>query len=236
MAALDLIELNIRLLSAVAIGTVIGSERQMKGQAAGLRTNILVCLAACIMTIIQVLTSQEVIAFALQNEGLQTVLSTDFTRITAQIVSGIGFIGAGTILVTKNNKVAGLTTAASLWAVAGLGIAVGMGYYYLAFTGCSIIYIVLSVLKKIFENKKPIRVIIYYRGPKDFKNKLAELLVSLRLDILKMDFREEYNVNGEVTNCFTYRAQVSHELNLNDVSNKLVDFDDAISYVKIDDL
>ena len=236
MASLDLMELNIRLLSAVVIGMVIGSERQMKGQAAGLRTNILVCLAACIITIIQVLSSQEIVALALQNEALQSVLSTDFTRITAQIVSGIGFIGAGTILVTKNNKVAGLTSAASLWSVAGLGIAVGMGYYYLAFTGCSIIFIVLSVLKKIFESKKTIKLTVYFKGPKDFKNKLSQLFDVMGMDILKMDFREEYNAKGDTINCFTYRAHVSDKLKLTDISNKLVDFDESISYVKVDNL
>lgn len=128
-------EIILRLILAVLFGSAIGYEREIKGHDAGLRTHILVCVGACIITLVQLQVTYSTIEMALSEPDLTQVLNTDMTRIPAQIISGIGFLGAGTIIVTKKS-VTGLTTAASIWAIAGLGIAVGMGSYFLALIGC----------------------------------------------------------------------------------------------------
>ncbi len=108
---------TVRMVLAVLCGGVIGIEREFKRRPAGFRTHILICLGAAMTT----LTSQY----------LYLVLGqyTDMARLGAQVVAGIGFIGAGTIIVTRRQRVKGLTTAAGLWAAAIIGLAVGSGFY-----------------------------------------------------------------------------------------------------------
>lgn len=149
MYDLDYTEIALRLLIAVVLGFAIGIERERKNQSAGIRTNIIVCVSACILTIIQVEVSFSIIRMVLETPDLHGIVSTDFSRIVAQIVSGIGFLGAGSIITNQLDKVSGLTTAATIWAVAGLGIAVGYGYYFLAITSTLILVAVLYLLKLI---------------------------------------------------------------------------------------
>lgn len=107
----------VRLILALILGALLGIERERKQRPAGLRTYTLVCLGSALA--------------AVTNEYICTIYpSADPARIPAQIVSGIGFLGAGTILVTKEHQVKGLTTAAGLWCCAAVGIAVGSGFYY----------------------------------------------------------------------------------------------------------
>ncbi len=113
-------ELVIRIVLAVVFGAVIGLEREMHSKPAGLRTHAMVCLGACLFTIAS-------IAFAMgTNSGL-----VDPSRVAAGIVTGIGFLGAGAIF-RDENKIRGLTTAADLWLVAAIGLAIGIGYYLAA--------------------------------------------------------------------------------------------------------
>jgi putative Mg2+ transporter-C (MgtC) family protein len=119
------------MLMATVFGAVIGAERQLSGKAAGLRTNILICLGAAVYTIV----SREM-------GGGQT---DSITRIAAQIVSGIGFLGAGAIIQDRGG-VHGLTTAATIWLVASIGMACGAGFYLLALISTAIAVIVLFVL------------------------------------------------------------------------------------------
>ena len=107
----------VRLSLAVLCGGLIGMERMFKHRPAGMRTHMLICLGAAMTT----LTGQYLY--------LQMHQHTDMLRLGAQVISGIGFIGAGTILVTKNRRVRGLTTAAGLWTAAIIGLACGAGYY-----------------------------------------------------------------------------------------------------------
>ncbi len=107
----------VRMLLAVACGGVIGIEREYKRRPAGFRTHILICLGAAMTT----LTSQYLY--------LNLHYYTDMARLGAQVVAGIGFIGAGTIIVTRRQRVKGLTTAAGLWAAAIIGLALGGGFY-----------------------------------------------------------------------------------------------------------
>lgn len=124
----------LRLLTAFLFGGIIGMERGLKNRPAGLRTYMLVCVGSCLV----MLTNQYI---------YQVSQSGDPMRLGAQVVSGIGFLGAGTIIVTKHNQIKGLTTAAGLWACAGVGLALGIGFYEAATLACALIYVILTVLQ-----------------------------------------------------------------------------------------
>jgi putative Mg2+ transporter-C (MgtC) family protein len=128
------LNLALRLTVGLALGAIIGFERELHRQPAGFRTHSLVALGAALFTIVSAY-------------GFAGPL-VDPTRIAAQIVSGIGFIGAGTILQHRGH-IRGLTTAASLWAVAAIGMAAGAGMFVMAGTGTVLILVVLSVLDRI---------------------------------------------------------------------------------------
>ena len=113
-------QIVVRLLLSVVLGGLIGIERQFRRREAGLRTHILVCLGACLI----MLTSLYV--FDIYNN----IAPLDPTRIAAGVITGIGFLGAGAIIRERDReRVRGLTTAASLWVVAGIGLAIGCGFY-----------------------------------------------------------------------------------------------------------
>ena len=132
--ALTIVEIILRIALAVAIGGVLGYERGLKNRPAGLRTYILVCTGAAIVMI----TNQYI---------YQSLGNGDPVRMGAQVVSGIGFLGAGTIIVTPHNQIKGLTTAAGLWASACVGLAIGIGFYEVAIIGGVTIYVVFSVMQ-----------------------------------------------------------------------------------------
>ena len=129
----------VRIFAAVLIGGILGMERGMKNRPAGLRTYMLVCVGACVI----MLTNQ----FIFQSAG-----TGDPVRMGAQVVSGIGFLGAGTIIVTRRNQIKGLTTAAGLWSAAGVGLALGVGFYEAAIAGTLAVFVVMTLLQK-FDNK-----------------------------------------------------------------------------------
>lgn len=131
----------IRLFLAAILGAVIGLERESLNKSAGFRTHTLVCLGSCLI----MMTSIEMY----QNVGYTN--TADPGRIAAQVVSGIVFLGAGTI-IRSGFGVKGLTTAASLWVVAGIGLAVGMGSYFTAIITTGIVFLVLVYMTK-FENR-----------------------------------------------------------------------------------
>lgn len=142
----------LRLACAMAVGMIIGTEREYTNRPAGLRTHILVALGACVVTI----TGQLIFA---QYHSLGS--SPDPARLSAQVITGVGFLGAGTIL-REGSNVKGLTTAASLWAVACLGIASGFGYYYAAIAGMIFIFITLTILEviqhKLMSSHEPVKM------------------------------------------------------------------------------
>ena len=145
---MELIEIIQRLGLAVIISGAIGFDREFKNRPAGMRTHILVCVGATVVALIQDQISIDALNLAIAQPELAGVIRSDQARLIAQVISGIGFLGAGTIIVTKRS-VTGLTTAASLWAVACLGVAVGMGFYQIAIVGFITIQIILSLLKKV---------------------------------------------------------------------------------------
>jgi putative Mg2+ transporter-C (MgtC) family protein len=130
------INLALRLTVGLVLGAIIGFERELHRQPAGFRTHSLVSLGAALFTVVS--------AFGFAGS------TVDPTRIAAQIVSGIGFIGAGTILQYRGH-IRGLTTAASLWSVAAIGTAAGAGLFVVATTGTILILVILSLLDQVEE-------------------------------------------------------------------------------------
>lgn len=140
LIALNEVSMALRLLLSVACSLVLGFERVRKRRAAGARTYLLVCVGAALV----VMTGQ----FVMQNYSPHS----DPMRIGAQVVSGIGFIGAGTIIFTGQHKIKGLTTAAGLWASACIGIAIGAGFYMGGILVTIIIFFTMTVLDRIQTN------------------------------------------------------------------------------------
>ncbi|MDR5739004.1 MULTISPECIES: MgtC/SapB family protein [unclassified Caballeronia] len=132
------VELVSRLVMAAALGSVIGFERERLSWAAGLRTHMLVCVGSALIMMVSAF------GFADALKGDHVVL--DPSRVAAQVVSGIGFLGAGSILL-RGEIVRGLTTAASLWSVAAIGLAVGGGLYTASIAATAIILVILAGLK-----------------------------------------------------------------------------------------
>ena len=130
------VSIILRLTLATICGGILGAERGRKKRPAGLRTHILVCIGAAMVMI----TSQYM------TDILK--INTDASRMGAQVISGIGFLGAGTIMVVGGNQVKGLTTAAGLWSCACMGLAIGIGFYEGAIITCAFIFGVLTLLHK----------------------------------------------------------------------------------------
>jgi len=125
-----------RLILAAVLAAVIGYDREKQNKDAGIRTNVIVAVISCVIMILSVEVAK--------SSGSLIGVQGDPARLAAQVVSGIGFLGAGTIL-KQEDKIEGLTTAASLWGVAGLGLAVGYGLYDISIAATLIIFISLRV-------------------------------------------------------------------------------------------
>lgn len=141
----------IRLLTAIAIGGAVGYERKYNNRPAGFRTHILVCVGAAVISMIQLHLMYNILEISMKNPNAAGVIKTDLGRLGAQVISGVGFLGAGTIIREKGS-VKGLTTAASLWVVACIGLAVGWGFHALSILSAICVVVTLVSLKK-FENR-----------------------------------------------------------------------------------
>ncbi len=145
------ISVIIRIFLAMILGGCIGLEREKNKRPAGFRTHILVCVGACMTALIGLFVWCEIGS------------NSDPLRIPAQVISGIGFLGVGTILVKEHDHITGLTTAAGLWATASIGIACGFGFYIGAFLGTLVVAITAAVLFKLeARGRKKNRKIVLY--------------------------------------------------------------------------
>lgn len=139
-----------RILLSIMIGGLIGMERGLKNRPAGFRTYMMVCLGSCLI----MMTNQYIYQFTGAGDPM---------RLGAQVVSGIGFLGAGTIVVTRHNQIRGLTTAAGLWSCAGVGLALGIGFYEAAIAAAVGIYAILTFFQRIDHSvHKRIRILDLY--------------------------------------------------------------------------
>lgn len=228
---LPLYEIILRITMAIIIGGVIGYERGHQNRPAGFRTHILVCLGAAIVSMIEDQLRVTLLRYTILHPEIAQVLKTDLGRIGAQVVSGIGFLGAGTIMRDKG-IIGGLTTAASIWATGCLGLSIGWGFYYLAIPAGIGIIIVLVTLKKLerywIENKHILKIDIQYA--KDYS--YTEVLIK-NYNIFK-----EMNVRvKDVTKCIeenkiSYTLVVAKQMEAVDVLLELSKYE-HISQVQI---
>ena len=199
----------VRLFLAVVCGGAIGIEREHKRRPAGFRTHILICLGAAMTT----MTSQFLY--------LDLHMFTDVGRLGAQVVAGIGFIGAGTIIVTKRRQVKGLTTAAGLWTCAIIGLAVGAGYYEAAVLA-TVFILLAEIFFSRFEywilvNSKNLNMYVEYNGNDNLDN-IIRLIKSYRIIILDLEITKSGN-----NSCAIFQLQlpkkVSHDKIMTAVSS-----------------
>ncbi len=178
LRTVTMLSVAVRMLLAVACGGIIGIEREYKRRPAGFRTHILICLGAAMTT----LTSQYLY--------LNMHYYTDMARLGAQVVAGIGFIGAGTIIVTRRQRVKGLTTAAGLWAAAIIGLALGGGFYEGGIFATILILLAELLFSKLeyrmLENAPEINLYMEYTDKRCLENVL-KLYRELNLKILNME-------------------------------------------------
>lgn len=184
----------LRILIAVIFGFCIGLERELTNKYAGLRTHILVCLGACVFTLISIY------GFPTFAPGDNVVVDQatgirDTSRVAAQIVTGIGFIGAGTVL--RNGPIVlGLTTAATLWIAASIGMACGAGMFEIAFAG-TLLSILTLVTIRVFERKvlpnstkrtKRVKLVIVCQN--QFAQKIHEFIIEKYQDISELSKKQ----------------------------------------------
>ncbi len=174
-------EIVFRVVLAVIVGCVIGGEREHQHRPAGLRTHILVCVGAALVAVMESLNAAQVEAMG----GSAT--NVNLGRMSAQVISGIGFLGAGTIFMASK-KIAGLTTAASLWCTACLGLAAGMGHYALLIAGCVTVVGTLALLPHIVHHDHILRMEITCE--RDALSDITHMLKSRGIRVLDVDFAE----------------------------------------------
>lgn len=146
----EIIDIVIKMVLALLCGGILGIERERKKRPAGFRTYMLVCLGATLV----MMTNQYI--YERYNTG-------DPARMAAQVISGIGFLGAGTIIVTGHNREKGLTTAAGLWAAACVGLAIGIGFYEAAMVGALMIFMAMVIMHRLERRiTTPAKLILLY--------------------------------------------------------------------------
>nr|WP_321166704.1 MgtC/SapB family protein [Paenibacillus sp. Soil787] len=183
---IDQVHITIRLVLALFLGGLIGFEREVSSHAAGLRTHILVCVGSALVMLLSMYGFS-----AFVNE---VNVRIDPSRLAAQVISGIGFLGAGTIIF-NGRSITGLTTAASLWVVAGIGLAIGAGFYYPAVLACFMVLISLWILNKVehkYFNGKKIRILkILAVDQPGTLGLITTLLGKQKVDIRKIAMEEQ---------------------------------------------
>ena len=189
------VSIILRLTLATLFAGIIGLERGKKKRPAGFRTHILVCIGATIIMI----TNQYIIDIM--------HMASDPTRLGAQVISGIGFLGAGTIIVDRRNQVKGLTTAAGLWACACMGLAIGIGFYEGAIISCIFLFGVMTGLHKmdlfVQNNSKVINIYAEFNSISNVTNFIKNLrsrgVRISDLEVQKTDKIDKSNVGVVMT-------------------------------------
>jgi len=184
-------EYLLRMLLASLLGGIIGLERDIHGRAAGLRTHLLVSLGAAVFTILSEFIS---------NTAGSSDFPSDPGRIAAQIVTGIGFLGAG-VIIKEGVNVRGLTTAACLWTVAAIGMAAGGGYYEIAIitSGIALIGLVILKFSEHFYAKNAYRILSIQTPIEVNAPEIIEIIMNKRLKIINCDLEMNYETGKSLT-------------------------------------
>ena len=183
---LSVFEVIIRLVVACACGGIIGFNRGKQNRPAGIRTHVIICMGSALTVILGLY-----FAAMARSEWIGAMTSAiDITRMGAQVISGIGFIGVGTIVVTGKQKIKGLTTAAGLWASACMGIAIGAGFYLAALIGCVLIAVTVVFLGKLenhlFLKSRNMSIYVEFKSVEGISG-VIESLQNAGIDVLNVD-------------------------------------------------
>jgi putative Mg2+ transporter-C (MgtC) family protein len=183
---MNMLDIMLKLILAIALGGIIGLEREASQKPAGLRTHILISVSAAMMMIL----SQLVLAGKEPAGG-------DMLRVAAAVITGMGFIGAGTIIQSQG-MVHGLTTASTLWTVAGLGLVVGSGYYLVAILFAVLVIATLVLFRRVEETHLKKALYHYHLKIKDSPDilvNLRKLIFHLGLKLAELNLKKERNVS-----------------------------------------
>jgi putative Mg2+ transporter-C (MgtC) family protein len=213
MQFLELFDLEslIRLLVATGFGALVGLEREIRGRPAGLRTNALVCLASALLIVV----SRTGALVGIEGPD-NFLLNVDPARMAAGIVTGIGFIGAGAILRIHQSLVRGLTTAASIWFVAAIGVAVGLGAYALAGVATVLALGILALLNRL-ERKlaapvyRTLTVSVSNDSRGETERRCREILAQQRMRVQQVTYRID-NTDGQARLLFSVRSDREHDM------------------------
>lgn len=218
---IDEIDVVMRVVAALIAGGIVGFERERKGKAAGFVTNVLVCVGAASIAVIQSLIVRDTLIYDYPIKG-------DPARLIAQVVSGVGFLGAGAILHEKGN-VKGITTAATIWVVASIGIAFGMGYFFLGSVVTITVYFSIMILKKVelyfLTSKVRKRFYIEYHNSSVFEEKIELFLLNKAIRVRSFHHLEEFERDE------TYIARAAIEL----IAPRYLDIDELIKDISLMD-
>ena len=225
---MDIKDIIIRILLAICIGGTIGYNRERENVSAGFRTHTLVCLGATVAALIQVELANLALNQIAKAPALSGIIKLNDGRFIGQVVSGIGFLGAGTIIKTKG-AIKGLTTAASIWAVACVGIAIGMGFYNISILSGVSIAIVLVFLKK-FEDKfmskaNIIKIKIKYKSRIEAIKEVKESIENCEIKI------ESIEVIGDDECLYTLRK--SKLISINEIISMLIENKSIVTATKL---
>ena len=214
------LQIIIRLSLTILIGGMIGYERGCNNRPAGFRTHILVCLGAAIVALIQDMLRVNIVNFAMIHPEVSNVIKSDLGRISAQVVSGIGFLGAGTIMRDRG-IVEGLTTAASIWVTGCIGLAIGWGFFNLAIPAGVAIMFILVLLRKVerylIDNKHIVKIIVKFKDEGKYARNLLETYERLTL----MNIKIKNIKKNSKENTIQYTLIVTKHMNVFDIMNEL---------------
>lgn len=179
----------IRLLLSFLIGAIIGYTRQRAGQSAGMRTHIVVSLGATIIALVGIEIASETLAWAIAHPDNAQLVNVDVTRLAGQVITGVSFLGAGTIVLNQGKRsVSGLTTAATIWTVAGLGISVGYGFYTISLIGAILLFITLVALRHI-NRTRTFLLEIHFDNQRAKMKDLFKVLENFNLEVKDIQFK-----------------------------------------------
>ena len=215
-----------RLFLAIILGGIVGYEREKNNRPAGFRTHILVCFGAAIVSMVQDQLRLNILDLA-RTEGtaVASVLKSDLGRLGAQVISGVGFLGAGSIMKEKGETIGGLTTAAGIWATACVGLGIGWGFYNIAIVAIVFMIIIMATLKKL--ESRLVKFEVKFFDTDDFSNGLIEAYEVFRQKSIKISEIDKYQDEGTVT----FTVNIKGRNNISDVVVSLSSIKN-VEYVK----
>ena len=216
------LEMLLRLLIAAILGLLIGLERELKRKSLGLKTILVISIVSCLLTIVSIQS-----AYLLPGSALAEI-RMDPLRLAAQIVTGVGFLGAGVILRREDDTISGLTTAAIVWGAAGIGVAIGAGFYIEAIVGVGLLLISIEIIPYIifrlgFEQLKlkEFQIVITLSN----REIIEEVVEQIEREVVKLD---KVNIKDEQVKSYVIEMEVKvyQHVNTTELYQKLTEIKD----------